>query len=254
MRLYRETEIRKHADEPTIAMLELWRSLSEQKIGHTIEVMLGNRREHHQLAQYPGELNTAFPHLIEGNVVLSLWLDSFNDVNPLIVSHEIGHWILKLQGFRAFIYRPKIHDNIEIFFNSMIHHPPLYELQRSLGHEPQTEINSRALHNIDIFSNERETNNRQLWETNALLLADDLLNCSESLHIQLKEIINKTHTNTSELLKKILTIAPSYDLLNHNQNIKFSRNVIKNLKLGSSNWRIINEVKKLRSMVLEHQP
>ena len=48
MRLYRETALREQADEPIVAMLELWRSLSEQKIGVPIEVMVGNRREHPQ--------------------------------------------------------------------------------------------------------------------------------------------------------------------------------------------------------------
>ena len=31
MRLYRETALREQADEPTIAILDLWRSLGEQK-------------------------------------------------------------------------------------------------------------------------------------------------------------------------------------------------------------------------------
>ena len=248
MRLYRETTLREQADEPIVAMLELWRSLSEQKIGAPIEVMIGNRREHRQLSSFSGELNTAFPVIVKGKVVLSLWLDSLSDVNPILVSHEIGHWVLKLQDFRGLIYQPQLHSDVEIYLNSLAHHPPLYALQRSLGHDPQLEIDSRSLHDIEVFSKEKEIKKRLFWIKNALLLADDLMNCSEAYHAQLEKIINKKHSNTSRLLKKILALISHYNLLKPDQNLKFSRRVIQDLRLGSG-WHEIDEVKTLISMV-----
>lgn len=250
MRLYHETALREQADEPIVAMLELWRSLSEQKIGVPIEVMVGNRREHPQLSSFSGELNTAFPVIVKGKVVLSLWLDSLSDVtlNPILVTHEIGHWVLKLQDFRGFIYQPQKHSDVEILLNSLAHHPPLYALQRSLGHEPQLEIDSRTLHDIEVFSKERETKKTQFLVRNALLFADDLMNCSEEYYIQLDKIVSKKHPNTSKLLKKILTLAPSYNLLSPDQNLKFSRKVIQDLKLDSG-WREMDEIRTVISML-----
>ncbi|MCK4732476.1 MAG: hypothetical protein KAT65_08460 [Methanophagales archaeon] len=252
MRLYRETTLREQADEPIVAMLELWRSLSEQKIGAPIEVMIGNRREHRQLSLFSGELNTAFPVIVKGKVVLSLWLDSLSDVNPILVTHEIGHWVLKLQDFRGLIYQPQLHSDVEIYLNSLAHHPPLYALQRSLGHDPQLEIDSRTLHDIEVFSHDRETKDRQFWVKNALLFTDDLMNCSEEYYTQLDKIVSKKHPNTSNLLKKILAFASSYNLLSPDQNLKFSRRVIQDLKLGSG-WREMDEVRTVISMLDQAQ-
>lgn len=248
MRLYRETALLNQADEAINRMLDLWHSLTEQKMGSTIEVMIGNRREHHQLSSFSGELYTAFPVIVEGKLVLSLWLDSLTNVNSIIVTHEIGHWVLKLQDFRGFIYKPQPHNDTEILLNSLAHHPPLYTLQRSLGHEPQLEIDSRSLHDIEVFSKEKEIKKRLFWIKNALLLADDLMNCSEAYHAQLEKIINKKHSNTSRLLKKILALISHYNLLKPDQNLKFSRRVIQDLRLGSG-WHEIDEVKTLISMV-----
>lgn len=103
--------------------------------------MVGDRHEHPRLKQFDGELNTAFPTIVEGRVALALWLDSLKDVNLIVVTHEIGHWVLKLQGFPAMIYPPDRHSNTEILLNSLIQHPPLYTLQKSIGHNPQAEVN-----------------------------------------------------------------------------------------------------------------
>lgn len=248
MKLYRETALRKQADKPTLAMLDLWQSLSKQKFGVPIEVMIGNRREHSQLSAFSGELYTAFPTTVEGRVALSLWLDSLTNVNSILITHEIGHWVLKLQGFRGMLYRLNKHCNEEILLNSMAHHPPLYALQRSLGHEPQMEIDSRADHDLKRFSMETETRQRKIWVRNALLLADDLMNCSEEKHKQLERVLRDKHFNTARYLKKILDIASNYNLLNPKQNLKFSEKLIRKLKLGSE-WYAPDEVKELQLMM-----
>jgi hypothetical protein len=248
MKLYRETALRKQADNPTLAMLDLWHSLSKQKIGVSVEVMVGNRKEHPQLSAFSGELYTAFPMTVEGRVVLSLWLDSLTNVNSVLVTHEIGHWVLKLQGFRGMLYPPNKHCNEEILLNSMAHHPPLYALQRSLGHEPQMEIDSRADQDLKRFSMETETRQRKIWIRNALLLADDLMNCSEEKRKQLERVLRDRHFNTARYLKKILDIASNYRLLKPKQNLKFSEKLIRKLKLGSE-WYAPDEVEELQLMV-----
>ncbi len=240
MKLYRETAIRNKTDEATIAMLDLWRSLSEKKVGVPIEVVVGNRREHQQLGSFRGELNTAYPHVIEGKIMLVLWLDSLM-INPVVITHEIGHWVLKLQGLSAVTYKPKPHGNIEILLNSFAHHPPLYVLQRFLGHEPQPEIDSRALNDITVFSEKKETRDTQSWIANALLLADDLTNCSDTYRRRLKVVVKKKHPNTAKLLNRILEVVPHYNPVHPDKNFRFyrrpiQRRIIQELKLGAE-WR-----------------
>ncbi len=253
MRLYHETAVRKKADEVTIAMLDLWRSLTEEKVGVPIEVMVGNRREHEQLGSFRGELNTAYPHVVEGKVVLVLWLDSFSGINSIVVTHEVGHWILKLQGLHAVTYKPQPHGDVEIFLNSFATHPPLYALQRSLGHEPQPVIDSRALRDIKVFSNKKETRDTQSWIVNALLFADDLTNCSDTYRKRLKGVVKKKHPNTAKLLNKILALVPHYDPIHPDKNFRFyrrpiQRKIIEVLKLGAG-WREIDEIENLKLMV-----
>lgn len=253
MKLYRETAIRRHEDTATIAMLDLWRSLSEEKLGVPIEVMVGNRREHQQLGSFRGELNTAYPHVVEGKVVLTLWLDSFSNVNPIVITHEIGHWVLKLQGVRGFIYQPQPHSNVEILLNSFAHHPLLYALQRSLGHEPQPEIDSRALNDITVFSEKKETRDTQSWIANAFLFADDLTNCSDTYRRRLKAVMKKKHPHTAKLLNRILELVPQYNPIHPDNNLRFyrrpiQRRIIQELKLGAG-WREIDEIDSLKSIV-----
>ena len=247
MKLYPETRVRQVADEPTIAMLDLWHSLSEQSTGASIEVMIGNRKEHPQTSSFSGELNFSLPHIFKGKVVLVLWLDSTSDAKRIIVTHEIGHCILKLRGFNGFRRRRQKHSNIEIMLNSMAQHPPLYALQRSIGHEPQAEIDSRCLHNIKLFSKGKEAQQREVRIRNALMLADDIFNSEENRY-PLINVISMRHPNTSELLRKLIELESSYDLLVPDQNLNFCRQIIETLKLGDD-WFIPDQVECLASMV-----
>ena len=154
---------------------------------------------------------------------------------------------------RAVTYKPKPHGNIEILLNSFAHHPPLYALQRSLGHEPQTEIDSRALNDIALFSQEKEIRDAQSWVGNALLIADDLVNCSDKYQRRLKSIVKKKHHNTARLLNRILKLVPHYNPIHPNKDFYFSRRpiqrrIIRDLNLGAG-WEELDEVETLKSMV-----
>lgn len=248
MKLYHETALRKQADGPTLTMLDLWRSLSKQETGVVIEVMIGDRKEHTQLRSYPGELYTAYPHVIGGKVVLELWMDSLRSVKSILVTHELGHWILKLQGFSGVIYTRQKHNNTEILLNSMAHHPPLYNLQRSVGHEPQNEIDSRCENDIRIFSRDKESKRREIWVSNAFLLFDDVLNCSKQNRVAIENVVSRRYPKTWNLVKEILELAQSYDLLDANENATFCQKVIEELELGKE-WKKPDEVEALRRLV-----
>lgn len=254
MNLYHETSIRKKADGPTVAMLDLWKSLSEEKTGIPIEVMVGNRKEQSRLSLFPGEVHTAWPSIVDERVVLVLYFDSLSNVKPVIVTHELGHWILKLQGFSGLIYKPDKHNNTEIFLNSMAHHVPLYILQKSLGHDPQGEIDSRALHNIKLFSRRVKRKERKDLASNAasnaLMLSDDIMNCSVDYRTSLENVLINNWPNISKLVRKIVKVASSYDLQDATQNLKFSERLVQELGLGNG-WCKAEEESELASMVRE---
>jgi hypothetical protein len=152
MNLYRENWLRKQADTPTIKMLDLWHSLCCKKIDTSIEVMVGNRREYpfHGISTAQGELNTAIPQTYQGKVILALLLDSIKKLNMLVATHELGHWVLKLQGLKSLVNYDERNGRTEILLSSLASHSALYALQRSLGHEPQKEIDKRASYDIGV--------------------------------------------------------------------------------------------------------
>jgi len=181
------------------------------------------------------------------NVVVQRY--SHQLVKQIIVTHEIGHWVLKLHGFQAFLRKRQKQSDIEIMLNPMAQHPPLYVLQRSIGHEPQAEIDSRSLNDIKLFSKGKEAQQREVRIRDALMLADDILNCSEENHTALKNVISKNRPNTSKLFRMIIELASSYNLLVHDQNLIFCEQIIETLKLGDD-WYNPDEVKGLASSSL----
>lgn len=248
MKLVREKLIREKTDEPTNKMLDLWHELCKEKLGKTLEVLLGNRREHRQLKEFRGELNTAHPGRIDGKDILVIWLDQLKNVDFLIITHELGHLILSLQGFNTYTYLKERQSNIEILLNSMALHPPLYNLQLSFGHEPQRIIDNRAHSNIKIFSESKESSDERKRIENALLLTDDIFNCSNSIETKLKDILKVNHSNIFKLITKILELIPYYDLLKPYKNIRFIKKVISAINFDYGWWERrdgINAFKKL---------
>jgi hypothetical protein len=209
--------------------------------------MVGGRKEDPRFADFRGEFNTAMPDIIRGKLALLLLMDSLPRVNGIIATHELGHWVLKLQGFKMLKYKGHENSNTENFLNSMIQHPPLYCLQRSVGHNPQDEVDSRCLHNLRLFSQEKEVKAKQVWVLNALMLVDDLLNCSPSNQTPVMNIIGHKHPNTSRLVKSIMQQAHSRDLLHPEQNLAFAREVVRCLGLPGE-WYLADDVGALIAM------
>lgn len=242
---YRESELRKLADPPTNSMIDLWCSLSEKVLGRPIEVVVDNRRNNPKLRPSQHEINTAFPAGYKGKVVLSVWLDAFPNLSFLMVTHEIGHWILYLQGFRGMLCHPRDFDR-EGLLNSLASHPPLYNLQRSIGHDPQDDVDSRCDHDIKLSSQPGAIDD----VASALYLADDLLNCSFKKRSQLRWTLRRNQPGTLRLVERIVAIASDHDLLDHEQNVGFRRTIVKEMKLKGV-WSESDNVKSIKDLILE---
>ena len=77
-------------------MLNLWNSFCLEKIGSPVEVVTCDRKEYpyHGVSTHIGEFNSSIPQIWQGKVVLALLLESTKKLDMIIVTHELGHWVL----------------------------------------------------------------------------------------------------------------------------------------------------------------
>jgi hypothetical protein len=172
-----EIDLNKRVDHATQEMLKSWHDYCLDRIGNNLQVVVADRRLNAALVNQPG-FNTAFPYKIDEDLCLVLWLDSVQTLDSILITHELGHWLLKLQGFKAFTNTHNPYGEIVTSLNSLAQHPALYKLQRSFGHDPQAMIDSKTNQDTSSFSNEPEGRS-ELWAMDSLLAADDILNSSE---------------------------------------------------------------------------
>lgn len=241
---HRESALRKQADPPTIRMLEQWQLLCREKVGTMIEVVFVNRREYpfHGINTHIGEMNTAIPQPFEDRLILLLLLEDTKKLDMLIVTHEIGHWFLNLQGLKVIENK---NDNSYDYLSSLCSHPALYKLQRSFGHEPQKEIDRRAAHNIAMLGYKTETADEKTNIKSALQYTDDLLNCSRSNRIGLERKISNKLPRTAEIIEIILKLKNSRDLSKIEEVLPFSKEVVQKLGL-EGNWSESNDLNQLK--------
>ena len=250
MQPFPESYIIKIADEPTLRILDLWKKLSEEVLGYKIEVMIGDRKDNSELKHIPGEINSAYPGVFDGKVVLPIWLENPKSFDPLLITHEIGHWILMVKGFKGLVNKYNKQSGVDINMNSLAQHPPLYKLQRDIGHDPQKMIDTRAKNNLNILLRGPELILGDRWAEFALLFADDVLNCSEEIKNDLIEILQEDFPVTFSFLEKILNLVSKYDLNDPKSNLAFLKNLVNTIYLGEG-WKVIDETLELREMIKE---
>jgi hypothetical protein len=249
MQLLVERALREQADTATNKMLTLWSELCLKELHKPMEVMVCNRREHPNFSSYPGQVNIANPVALQGKPVLVLFMENTIKLNFIIISHELGHWVLKLQGREAVINHSDFHSEIEIFLNSLCSHPAVYKLQREMGHEPQSEIDSRANHDIAIISRYTEPTEIKLQIRSALVFSDDLINCSASTRKGLQNSLSKNYPKTEKIVNEILECKGSKDLSINENASTFVHELINRLDLGK-NWQVVDNLGKLRDYVV----
>ncbi len=247
-----ESYIREKADEPTLKMLDLWKKISEDIFGQAIEVMIGDRKDNPELKYVPGDINAAYPGIYDGRVVLPIWLENPKSFDPIIITHEIGHWILMITGFKGLVNKYGKQSGIDINMNSLAQHTPLYKLQREFGHDPQKVIDARAKNSINTLLKNTEFLIGDRWAEFALLFADDITNCSKDVKIDLMELLQESYPVTLSFLEKILNILSKYDLNDPKSNLAFLKNLVSSLYLGEG-WKVMDEIIELKEMIKEHE-
>ena len=242
----REDVIRRSVEPSTAAFLDLWHQLCASQLGGDFEVILMDRREFPLTRDYVGEINTAWAWRSDTlGPILAVILEATPTgiVNEVIFTHEMGHWILKLQGFTAMRAEDPNSDT-EILLNSFAHHPPLYALQRSLGVEPQKEVDARALHDLALFREAAPPGGRVHHLNNALLIADDLQACSASIASEFRGVVSRLHPEVFAMVELIQSTVGHYDMLHPAGNLRCLRMLVQRLRLG--NWTALDELPSLR--------
>jgi len=230
MQYFNETVFRDYGDEPTNLILDLWHQECLNYFNNDIEVIMADRRHNPQLRDIPGTINTAAPVVFDNKMHLALWLESVYPLEPVLVSHEVCHWILILRGYKTLVDPGRTFGDIVINLNSLAHHPPLFSLQRSLGHEPQDMIDRETNNDIEYY-NEQKEHDSQRWISDALYITDHLTNCSVNYRLRLNNVLKKRLPNTNRIVCSIMDILNTSDLHSTEKNLKFCYKLTKELKL-----------------------
>ncbi|MEE8156444.1 MAG: hypothetical protein V3T53_15925 [Phycisphaerales bacterium] len=178
-----------------------------------------------------------------------LLFDDVSYIEEVIVTHELGHWVLILQGYRPLINHDGRFSEEAMLLGSMAHHSPLYELQRGLGHDPQLEIDKRAHHNLQLLgkSSEDQIDSRQR-KRNALMLGDDFLHCSQNYIDRLRTALVRNHPTTLSRVDTILDTVTHYDCLSPTGDADCFIRVAQNLSLGGR-WEPVDGSKSMRELI-----
>jgi hypothetical protein len=231
--IYLEHDLRRIIEPPYTVMLDMWNSLVLQQIGIPIEILVLNRRLHPKFKDYDDILNSAMPSVVGKEIKLIVYLENTSSVDAQVLTHEIGHWVLKLKGFEGI----RMYDDSMTsgFILSLSQHRALYELQRSVGIDPQTLIDDRARDHILPFRKDDEPHDRRKNIDQALVLTDILLSCSQQIREEIQDTVFMHYKKTAKWIKLFLETASYYNLLTPADCLKFTRMLIRKADL-KADW------------------
>ena len=187
-------------------------------------------------------MNAGLPKIMGGKLVITLFLEQTMSPEPILITHELAHFIIKLQGVKGVVdFKPFSNSaQIQASLNSFAQHRAVYALQRRYNQDPQAMIDRRTKLNTLSLSNSHEPYDKQTQIERALLLCDDLLNCSQENYAIMQDALAR-HEQTNNLVKSVLSIASSFDLTNLEEITPFCLKSINDLDLGEQ-WVVIDEV------------
>ena len=161
---------------------------------------------------------------------LILWLEPKNFENEIIISHEIGHWILFLDGFTKYSFRHN--QKLTVEFSTMHLHFPLYSIQRKFGFDPQHEIDLRVKHDIERRKNKSGVYiNNEAMLADVFYLADDIINCSEKYRELLLNVLKNKRPEVYHNVLEIDGLRHDYNLDEKDENNAFVLEVLKKYNL-----------------------
>jgi len=251
----REPGIRRQADSATTKMLDLWKTLCVEKIGQPIEVMAYDRREYpfHGVNTHVGKFNSSIPQPFQDTMVLMLLLESVKPFDLMIVTHELGHWVLRLQGQKIMMNAaPDVLTKKRDYsaFPDVCTHPALHKLVRSLGHDTAKFIDKKVAADIGLLKTKSDPASEKAQAEEALYYADDLINCSSSNRTGLERKLSSRMPKTAIVAQQIVSISQRRDITKIEEALPFSKDIIQELNL-LGNWYESGEVDLLKRQIAE---
>ena len=239
--LFREDRIIEQSGAPEKKIIALWHRLCREVLGHDIEVIIVDRTMHPNTADFEGELNTGYPQRFEFGPAFVLLLQPHDGKFAEIdMAHELGHGILKLQGFVHVIEESDRTSDIGVLLSSLATHVPLYELMRTFGFDSQGEIDRRAASSVISYGSDEDPRGTSNRIRDALYLADDLFHCSTELSQELTAVLQKHRPRTWKYVDGLLKTRRRHDLAAVEGNRSFILSAMQNLNLGPG-WRLLDE-------------
>jgi hypothetical protein len=233
MKYYSESELNLLVDESTKKLFDTWHELCNKRLQADIPLLAANRKEDRRFKNFDSPYSTATPQKVGNDLYLVLWLESIEPLDSLLVSHELGHFILNLRGFKCLIDSYSPSSEIGGVLNSFAHHPPLFSFQRSFGQEPQVMIDTKVLNDVLVYEGDTILSEKYHIR-DGLIFADDLNNCSVNFRDRLIKSVITRYPKIYNTANMVLNTLKYYDLNNPKENFKFLKNLKKVLKLGNS--------------------
>lgn len=207
-----EQGIREMMPESVLKIMDSWKDLTQNLFEYPIEIVSMAKNEHPQFSKVSHNLHIAYPHALNGKVVLIVVVNDFNNVPYAVFAHEVGHWILKLKGYKGLLNRKDKQGLLAAHVNDLCTHPPVWKLIKESGLDPQGEIDDRAKYDINLLQTSTESENPVEQKTMALYICDGLINSSSDLKIKLNINLLNKYPKTYAYIQQILGILRKYDL------------------------------------------
>lgn len=226
-------------------IINYWHSLSQKILDYQIDIILTDRKNVEDIFKnIKGEVNYAMPIEIEGKLHLLVIMNSLDNVSPQIFAHEVMHWILKLEGYPGINNTQNLKNIIAVHINDLCIHRLLWKKIRSYNIEIQNEIDDRGINDLNLMISKNCSDGLEL----ALLVADDIQNCSKDLSHSIKKVLKNGYHNAYNSYKDILEVIEMYNLHNPIEVRKCLMKLVDILGL-EGNWDIPNEIASLKDKI-----
>lgn len=246
-----EEGIRKYSP-PTIGkILDTWKTLSINTFDQHIPVCVAGRRDVPELAGMSGDINIAYPIILENRVCLLVVVNDMRHVPPAVMAHEISHWILKLRGFKGVKNDKNPTGMLAAHINDYCQHILVWDLVEEHDISSREEIDSRIANDIQLLLNiEKEPEPKIERSKLALIVADDLNFCDENSSSVIQKIISNKCPKTAQLIKQLQAIQAKYDLYDSSANSECIKEIQK-LVAKEGSWRIPDEIESINKKIVK---
>ena len=105
---------------------------------------------------------------------------------------------------------------------------------RSVGADPQPEIDTRTRRSLESFRCESERQDDDAVTYRALIVADDLRHASDALASELREVLASGHPRTLALADGLLALLGISTVSNPERSLEFARSAVDQIGLGGA--------------------